>query len=347
MRDFDIKPLDESLREAIQAKIDNLTKPKGSLGLLEDIALQVGMIQGTLSPKLCDPYHILFAADHGIVAEGVSLSPKEVTRQMLFNFIEGGAGCNFLARQHGIALELYDVGVDGELPEKYASLSRLKVRCSTRNYLHEAAMTQEEADQALSVGATAVDKCHQKGCNIISFGEMGITNTSSSSLWISLLMNRDLVDCVGAGCDHSGGIIEHKYNVLSRALDNYHGDRSPQDVMRYFGGLEMVAAVGAMLRAAELGMIIVVDGFIMTACIMMAAALNKNVLSYALYGHQGDEAAHKAALEYLGASPILHLAMRLGEGTGALCAYPIIESGVRMINEMNSFDSFDVSKYFD
>ncbi len=347
MRDFNIKPLDESLRQALQAKIDNLTKPKGSLGLLEEIALKIGMIQESLSPSLLSPSHILFAADHGIVEEGVSLSPKEVTRQMLFNFIEGGAGCNFLARQHNISLDLYDVGVDGDLPEEYAFMSSHKIRRSTHNYLHQAAMSTQEADKAITVGVTAVESCHKRGCNIISFGEMGITNTSSSALWISLLMDRPLVECVGAGCDHSGGIVEHKYNVLNRALQSYRGDGSPYDVMRYFGGFEMVASVGAMLRAAELRMTIVVDGFIMTACMMMAAAFNREVLSYALYGHQGDEAAHKDALKHLGAKPILHLSMRLGEGTGALCAYPIIESAVRMIGEMSSFDSFDVSKYFD
>ncbi|MFR9503907.1 MAG: nicotinate-nucleotide--dimethylbenzimidazole phosphoribosyltransferase [Rikenellaceae bacterium] len=347
MRKFDIQPLNETLRETLQAKIDNLTKPKGSLGLLEEIALQVGMIQESLTPKLCNPHHILFAADHGIVAEGVSLSPKEVTYQMLFNFIEGGAGCNFLARQHNITLELYDIGVDYNLPPQYESLSQYKVRHSTRNYLYEAAMTLEEAEMAILAGVKAVDFSYAKRCNIISFGEMGITNTSSSALWISLLMGHPLVDCVGAGCDHSGGIIKHKYDVLSRALKNYKGDGSPLDVMCYFGGYEMVAAVGAMLRAAELKMSIVVDGFIMTACMMMASAINKEVLGYALYGHQGDEAAHRLALEHLEAKPILHLDMRLGEGTGALCAYPIIESAVRMINEMSSFSTFDVSKYFD
>lgn len=347
MREFDIKPLDSSLGEEIQSKIDNLTKPKGSLGQLEEIALQVSLIQESLTPQLRAPHHILFAADHGVVEEGVSLSPKEVTRQMLFNFIDGGAGCNFLARQHNIALELYDVGVDCDMPAPYQSLSRLKVRRSTRNYLYGAAMTSNEALKALEAGEKAVDKCFDEGCNIISFGEMGITNTSSSSLWISLLMDHPLKECVGAGCDHSGGIVAHKYDVLSRALSNYKGDFSPFDVMCYFGGYEMVAAVGAMLRAAEHRMTIMVDGFIMTACMMMASKFNPQVLSYALYGHQGDETAHKMALEYLGAKPILNLAMRLGEGTGALCAYPIVESAVRMICEMSSFSSFDVSKYFD
>lgn len=347
MRQFNIESLDESLRVDLQEKIDDLTKPKGALGRLEELALQVGMIQRSRAPKLCKPHHILFAADHGIVEEGVSISPKEVTQQMVYNFLEGGAGCNFLARQHGIALDLVDIGVDYDFPEICRPLVVDKVRRSTRNYLYEAAMTSEEAEKAIEIGAKAVDRAYGKGCNVISFGEMGITNTSSSALWISQLMGEPIEEIVGAGCDHTGGIIDHKRDVLSRSLANYSGDGEPFDVMCYFGGYEMVAAVGGMLRAAELGMVVLIDGFIMTACIMMASALNREVLSYAIYGHQGDEAAHKRALEYLGARPILHLDMRLGEGTGALCAYPIVESAVRMVNEMSSFSTFDVSKYFD
>lgn len=346
MRTFNIKPLDNSLRPKLQDKIDNLTKPKGSLGMLEDIAIEIGMIQNSISPKLCNPHHILFASDHGIVEQGVSISPKEVTRQMVFNFLEGGAGCNFLARQHNIALQLVDVGVDYDFKLEESALLNLKVRKSTRDYLYEAAMTQEEGDKAIETGVISVDLAKEKGCNIISFGEMGITNTSSSSLWISLLMDKPIEEIVGAGCDHTGSIVEHKINILSQALKNYSSDGSAESIMHYFGGYEMVAAVGGMLRAAELGMVIVVDGFIMTACIMMAAALNREVLNYAIYGHIGDEAAHKLALKHLGAKPILNLGLRLGEGTGALCAYPIIESAVRMINQMNSFESFEASKYF-
>ncbi len=346
MINFNIEPLDNSLSEAIWAKINDLTKPKGSLGLLEDIAAQISLIQGSLTPQLCNPHHILFAADHGIVTEGVSLSPKEVTRQMLLNFQQGGAGCNFLARQHNIALELVDVGVDYDFEPECQPLTNMKVRRSTRNYLYEAAMSREEAQKAIEAGVKSVDKCYANGCNIISFGEMGITNTSSSAIWISQLAGIPLKECVGAGCDHSGGIVEHKCDVLSRAVANYSGDHSPLDVMCYFGGYEMVAAAGAMLRAAELKMTIVIDGFIMTACIMMAKELCNNVLDYAIFAHQGDESAHKLALENLGATPLLHLNMRLGEGSGALCAYPIIDSAVRMINEMNSFGTFDVSKYF-
>ncbi|MFR9648962.1 MAG: nicotinate-nucleotide--dimethylbenzimidazole phosphoribosyltransferase [Rikenellaceae bacterium] len=348
MIDFNISPLDESLLLALRAKIDDLTKPKGSLGLLEEIAAQIGAIQGSLSPQLHNPHHIVFAADHGVVDQGVSLSPKEVTQQMVLNFQQGGAGCNFLARQHNISMDVVDVGVDYDFtPDEAPMLIKRKVRRSTRNYLYEAAMTHQEAMQAMQVGVDEVNRCHAKGCNVISFGEMGITNTSSSSLWISMLMGSSLKECVGAGCDHSGGIVAHKYSVLKRALDNYSGSGEPFDVMCYFGGYEMVATVGAMLRAAELRMVVLVDGFIMTACVMMASRFNPQLLSYMVYGHQGDETAHKAALDFLGAKPILHLGLRLGEGTGALCAYPIVDSAVRMINEMNSFGSFEVAKYFD
>ena len=346
MIDFKISQPEQSLRPLLQEKVDNLTKPKGSLGLLEDLAIEIGLIQGTLSPKLNRPQHIVFAGDHGISEEKVSLSPREVTQQMIYNFLQGGAGVNFLARQHNIELKVVDMGVDFDFPENTPLLINRRIGRSTHNYLYQAAMSYEEADKALMAGAEMVERCFNEGTNIISFGEMGITNTSSSSLWISLLMNTPLRECVGAGCDHSGDIVNHKYNILNRALQNYSGDRSPFDILAYFGGYEMVAAVGAMLKAAELKMVVVVDGFIMTACMMMAARLDANVLNYAIYGHQGDEAAHKTALIFLGAKPILNLSMRLGEGTGALCAFPIIDSSVRMINEMNSFNTIAVNKYF-
>ena len=347
MIQFNISPINENYRKALQAKVDDLTKPKGSLGLLEDIAIQIGMIQETLSPALRSPHHIVFAADHGITDERVSISPKEVTQQMVYNFLEGGAGVNFLARQHSIDLSVVDVGVDYDFEIEAPSLFKNKIRHSTRNFLHEAAMTADEACAAIQIGAEATQRCADKGCNIISFGEMGISNTSASSLWISLLMGLSLEECVGAGCDHSGGIVAHKYRVLNAALQNYKGDGSAFDTMCYFGGYEMVAAVGAMLKAAELKMVVMVDGFIMTACAMMAVRMNPNFAGYAIYGHQGDEAAHKKALAFLNAKPLLHLNLRLGEGTGALCAYPIVESGVRMINEMASFGSVDVNKYFE
>lgn len=338
------KPKDE-IHSYLQEKIDNLTKPKGSLGMLEDLAMQIGWIQQTLEPKLNNPCHIVFAGDHGIAAEGVSASPQEVTYQMIANFWAGGAGINFLARQHQFDLKIVDSGVNFDFKPDDPIIDK-KIRKSTRNYLHEAAMTFEEMELAIERGAACTQACFDEGCNVVSFGEMGITNTSSSALWMTSLTGISLDKCIGAGCDHTGNIISHKYNVLKQSMDNYKGDASVEDIMRYFGGYEMVMTVGAMLKAAELKMIILIDGFIMTNCILMASKLNSEVLNYCIFGHQGDEAGHKLLLEYLGVKPILNLGLRLGEGTGALCAYPIIDSAVRMINEMNSFKKIQVTKYF-
>lgn len=346
MKSFSIKKVNEEIQEYLIDKVDNLTKPKGALGLLEDIAIQIGMIQKTLSPVLNKPHHIVFAGDHGIADEGVSFSPQEVTRQMVVNFQQGGAGVNFLARQHNIALKIVDTGVNHDFPKECQPLIDMKIRKGTRNYLYEAAMTSDEAECAMANGAECTQQCYNEGCNIISFGEMGITNTSSSAIWMSYLAGVSLDKCIGAGSDHTGAIVDHKYNVLNRAMNNYQGDGTPYDIMCYFGGYEMVATVGAMLKAAELGMVIVIDGFIMTACTLMASKINPHFIDYCIFGHQGDESGHKIMLEHLKAKPILHLGLRLGEGTGALCSYPIIDSAVRMINEMNSFKKIKVTKYF-
>ncbi|MCK9626203.1 MAG: nicotinate-nucleotide--dimethylbenzimidazole phosphoribosyltransferase [Bacteroidales bacterium] len=342
---FNIEKPDISICVDLQKKIDNLTKPKGSLGMLEDIAMKIGTIQQTLEPMLSVPYNIVFASDHGIAGEGVSLSPQEVTYQMITNFLIGGAGINFLCRQHNFKIKVVDSGVNYDFPPT-SGLIDLKIRKSTRNFLHEAAITIEERDLALQRGADVVTGCFNDGCNVISFGEMGVANTSASALWMSCLTKIPLKECVGAGCGLDDKGIFYKYKVLQEALNNYRGDFSTLDIISYFGGYEMVMAVGAMLRAAELKMIILIDGFIMTNCVLAASKLYQDVLDYSLFCHQGDESGHKLLLKYLNATPILNLNMRLGEGTGAVCAYPIVESAVRMINEMNSFDSIKVTKYF-
>jgi len=345
MIQFNIAKPDYALEADLLKKIDNLTKPKGSLGTLEKIALQVGLIQQTLEPNLSVPYNIIFASDHGIANEGVSLSPQEVTYQMIANFLTGGAGINFLARQHNIKIKVVDAGINYDFPQT-PGLIDLKIRKSTRNFLHEAAMTQGEMELALERGAGVVTDCHKEGCNVISFGEMGIANTSASALWMSCLTGIPLKSCVGAGCGLDEQGITHKYTVLQRSLDNYKGDFSTIDIIRYFGGYEMVMAVGGMLRAAELRMVILVDGFIMTNCMLAASKLYHEIIDYAIFGHQGDESGHKLLLDYLKVKPLLNLGLRLGEGSGAVCAYPIVESGVRMINEMNSFGKIEVTKYF-
>ncbi len=342
---FNITAPDRRIEKELQQKIDFLTKPKGSLGKLETLALRIGLIQQTLSPTLRNPHNVLFAADHGIIEEGVSVSPKEVTWQQLSHFSRGGAGINFLCNQHGFKLVLVDAGVDYDVPPGRGIID-CKIRRSTRNFLYGPAMTPEEFALAFERGADVVSDIHAAGCNVISFGEMGSGNTSSSSMWMHAFTGIPLADCIGAGAGLDRPGIAHKLDVLSRAWENYGGDSSPESYMAWFGGYEMVMAVGGMLRAAELGMVIIVDGFIMTACILAASKLYPEVLDYAVFGHQGDESGHKLMLEALGADPILHLDMRLGEGSGAVCAFPILDSAVRMINEMDNFESVGVTKYF-
>lgn len=345
MKTFHIARPDEAIRDLLIDKINNLTKPKGSLGMLEELALQVGWIQQTLSPSLQQPQNIIFAADHGIVEEGVSLSPKEITWQQISNFLHGGAGVNFLCRQHGFTLKIVDAGVDYDLPYEKGIIN-MKVRRGTRNYLHEAAMTEEEMNLCMERGAAVVRQCHEEGTNVISFGEMGIGNTSASSVWTSLFTGLPLDKCVGAGSGLDNKGIRHKYEILKQSIENYKGDNSAHDIIRYFGGLEMVMAIGGMLQAAELKMVILVDGFIMTSCLLAASKLYPEVMDYAIYGHCGDESGHKLLLDSMGAKPVLNLSLRLGEGTGAICAYPIIQSAVRMINEMDNFAHASITKYF-
>lgn len=345
MKTFHIEKPDENLRPSIIDKINNLTKPKGSLGRLEEMALQIALIQQTLTPALHKPQNIIFAADHGIVDEGVSLSPKEVTWQQLSNFLHGGAGVNFLCRQHGFELKIVDAGVDYDLPYEKGIID-MKVRRGTRNYLYEAAMTKEEMKLCIKRGAEVVRRCHEEGSNVLSFGEMGIGNTSSSSLWMTYFTGIPLEQCVGAGSGLNQQGIRHKYEVLKRSMENYNGDGSATDIIRYFGGLEMVMAVGAMLQAAELKMLILVDGFIMTNCMLAAMQLCPAVKDYAIFGHCGDESGHKLILEYMQAKPLINLGLRLGEGTGAICAYPLVDSAVRMINEMDNFAHASITKYF-
>ena len=345
MKTFKIERPDVAMQTSLRFKIDNLTKPKGSLGTLEELALQVGLIQQTLSPSLKCPQSIIFCADHGIEAEGVSVSPREVTWQQTIHFTQGNGGVNFLCRQHGFQLKVVDSGVDYDLPTDRGIFDR-KIRKGTRNFLYEAAMTEEEMNLCIERGAEMTRLCHEEGSNVLSFGEMGIGNTSASSLWMTCFTDIPLLQCVGAGSGLNNDGIRHKYSVLKRALDNYSGDGSTFDIIRYFGGYEMVMAIGAMLQAAELKMVILVDGFIMTNCILAASKLYPEVLDYAVFGHCGDESGHRLVLNALHANPILSLGLRLGEGTGAICAYPILDSAVRMINEMDSFVGASVTKYF-
>ena len=347
MRTFHITKPDTSILEAIRDKIDNLNKPKGSLGRLEELAQQICYVQQTLTPRLCHPCHLLLGADHGIEREGVSVSPRDVTWQQMINFTRGGGGVNMFCRQHGFKLRIVDVGVDYDLSTTPGIIDR-KIARGTDNFLHGPAMTGNQFNQAIDIGAALVDDCAAEGCNIVCIGEMGIGNTSPSSIWLSLMAQIPLDECIGAGAGLNSRGIDHKRQVLSAAVARFLalGDLSTETVVRYFGGFEMVAAIGAMLRAGEQKMMVLIDGFIMSACAMAAIALYPQVQTYLVFTHVGDEHAHRAMLDFMGAKPLLQLGLRLGEGTGALCAYPIIDSAVRMINEMGNFADAHITKYF-
>ncbi|MDE7166406.1 MAG: nicotinate-nucleotide--dimethylbenzimidazole phosphoribosyltransferase [Bacteroidaceae bacterium] len=348
MRTFEIHRPDEGLRAAIQDRIDNLNKPKGSLGRLEELAMQVCLVQQTLTPSLAHPCHLLLGGDHGIEREGVSLSPREVTWQQMVNFTHGGGGVNMFCRQHGFRLRIVDVGVDYDLSGVPGIIPR-KIAPGTRNFLHEAAMSEEEMDTAIATGAELADDCLAEGCRVLCVGEMGIANTSPSSIWMSLFCGIPLAECVGAGAGLDVPGIRRKYEVLQAAVDGFlqaHARYTVAEAVRYFGGYEMVAAIGAMLRAAERRTLVLVDGFIMTACALAAIRLCPEAQDYMVFCHSGDENGHRRMLEAIGARPLLTLGLRLGEGTGALCAFPLIDSAVRMINEMNTFSHANITKYF-
>lgn len=349
MTKFNIHKPDQKIRQAIIDKIDNLNKPKGSLGRLEELALQVCLIEQTLHPTLHNPCHLLFGADHGIEREGVSVSPREITWQQMINFTHGGGGVNMFCRQHGFKLRLIDVGVDYDLSMHPEIINR-KIANGTANFLYGPAMTVEQYQQALNIGAEMADNCFNDGSDIICIGEMGIANTSPSSIWMSLFGNIPLDECVGAGAGLDNEGIRHKYEVLRQAMDNFKSSAldcsNAEEIIRYFGGFEMVATIGAMLRAAECHLIIMVDGFIMTACALAASRLYPDIVDYMVFGHSGDEGGHARMLSLLDAKPLLTLGLRLGEGTGALCSFPIIDSAVRMITEMNNFQNANITKYF-
>ncbi len=356
MRAFEIRAAEKALQGAIQQKIDNLNKPKGSLGRLEELAMQICLIQQSLEPSLAHPCHLLFGGDHGIEREGVSVSPREVTWQQMINFTRGGGGVNMFCRQHGFKLRIVDVGVDYDLSGIDGIINR-KIARGTKNFLYEPAMSEAEFDQAIKTGSELVDDCIAEGCKVLCIGEMGIANTSPSSIWMHLFGGIPLEDCIGAGAGLNAPGIRHKFEILSKAVEKYKSNLSPLrshlspltssfSPLIYFGGFEMIAAIGAMLKAAEKHLVILVDGFIMTACALAAIKLYPAAKDYMIFTHCGDESGHKMMLDMVGAKPLLHLGLRLGEGTGALCAFPIVDSAVRMINEMNNFSNANITKYF-
>jgi nicotinate-nucleotide--dimethylbenzimidazole phosphoribosyltransferase len=340
-----------SLRDQLQYQINNKTKPLGALGRLEEIALQLGFIQGTLHPQLNKPHIVVFAADHGIAATGlVNPYPQSVTAQMVLNFITGGAAINVFCRQHNLGLTVVDAGVnfdfDTTLP--LGKLISRKIGHGTRNYLEEPAMTAQQAASAIEAGKEVVAGLAAQGCNCIGFGEMGIGNTSSASLIMSYITGIAVEECAGRGTGVNDQQLEKKKDTLQevfrRHLPAIAADPSPQVILKQVGGYEIAMLTGAYLKAAELGMVILVDGFITTAALLLARLMDNRITDNCIFSHCSGENGHAKMLEYLGAEPLLQLGMRLGEGTGAAMAYPLVQSAANFLKEMASFESAGVSK---
>lgn len=331
------------LERALQSKLDGKTKPHGSLGLLEKIALKVGMIQGSLRPALSSPHLLVFAGDHGIAEEGLSAYPQEVTYQMVYNFLDGGAAINVLARQNSLALMVIDAGVNHHFA-KTTSLIDKKVGMGTRSFLRESAMTDTEMQCALEYGAQVVEDTVKNGCNVVGFGEMGIGNTASASIIMSKICGIPIKDCVGRGTGIDDKQLDRKIELLTEASYFHKDILLPEQVLQTFGGYEIVQMCGAMLKAASSDLVILVDGFIATASFLVAHAIKPEILNNAIFCHCSSELGHQKALDGLHVKPILNMGMRLGEGTGCALAYPIIQSAVNILNEMASFEEVGVSE---
>lgn len=346
---------DPAFEAALQRKLDHLTKPIGALGRLEALALQLGLIQKTLSPYLLKPAMLLFAADHGITAAGVSAYPKDVTWQMVENICSGGAAISVFCAQHDLDLTVVDAGVDHEFDAKQRrSLPLLdrKIGPGTADFSKQPAMTTEQCLAAIGLGIAESQVHLQAGANVLGFGEMGIGNTSSASMLSHLFTGIDLERCTGRGTGLSDIMMAHKHSVLKACLEHHLGcrpltdDSDPEAALRllqYFGGFEIAAMVGAMLTTARHGAVILVDGFIATAAFLVAQRLAPALRGYAVFCHSSNEQGHQPVLDWLKARPLLSLDLRLGEGTGCALAIPLLQSACAIMSQMASFDTASVS----
>lgn len=329
-------------KEEIQQIIDLKTKPLGALGLLEKIALKIGLVQQNSHLELKNPHLIVFAGDHGIAQSGVSAYPAEVTPQMVFNFLQNGAAINVFCNQNEIELSIVDAGVNYDF-EDYSKLKNCKVAKSTKNFLHEPAMSLDQLNLSFDYAKKTVDEIAKNGTNIIGFGEMGIGNTSSAAMIIHYLTDLPLAQCVGRGTGLNDEQLQNKINILSQAKDKHGKITDAKQVMATFGGFEVAQMTGAMLAAYEHNMLLMIDGYIASAAILVASKLKPEILNNAIFCHQSDEVGHQYLLNYFEEEPILKINLRVGEGTGCALAYPIIKSAVNFYNDMASFESAGVS----
>jgi nicotinate-nucleotide--dimethylbenzimidazole phosphoribosyltransferase len=346
-----------ALQKELQHRIDNKTKPLGALGRLEEIAMQAGLIQQTLHPVIRNPHIAVFAGDHGIAVRGlVNPYPQAVTAQMVLNFVNGGAAINVFCRQHGLDLIVVDAGVNYDFGETLSpeKLIHAKTGYGTSDYLEGAAMGREQAEKAIREGQRIISSLFDAGCNCIGLGEMGIGNSSSASLIMSFITGTPIEECVGRGTGVNDEQLEKKIDTLRQAFQLHldpvtrsqraDGRPDPLEILRRVGGFEIAMMAGAYLKAAELNMIVIVDGFIATAALLIALAIDPAVQKNCIFAHTSGERGHEKMLQWLGARPLLNLGMRLGEGTGAAMAFPVIQSALHFLDEMASFESAGVSR---
>ncbi|WP_246041006.1 nicotinate-nucleotide--dimethylbenzimidazole phosphoribosyltransferase [Flavivirga rizhaonensis] len=330
------------LKLELQKKIDLKTKPLGALGLLEDLALKIGCIQDTLNPKISNPTIVVFAGDHGIATKGeVNPFPQEVTAQMVYNFVNGGAAINIFSNTNNLNLKIVDAGVNHTFPETLGIINA-KIDFGTKNYQEEPAMTLKQCEKAFNRSGNIIAKLKSEGTNTIGFGEMGISNTSSAALLMAYFTETPITECVGAGTGLNNEEISKKRQILSEVYKKYN-PQNAIEALSIFGGFEIAMLCGAILKASELKMIIVIDGFIVTAAVLAAQAIDKNVLDYCVFAHNSNEKGHVKMLDFLNAKPLLSLGLRLGEGTGAALAIPLLIASVNFLNDMASFDDAGVS----
>jgi len=333
------------LRQQLQQIIDLKTKPLGALGRLETLALQLGMIQGTLTPNITQPQIRVFAADHGLTKHGTSAFPSSVTAQMVYNFLQGGAAINVLARQHNIELRVVDAGVDADFASSpfkdHPQLLDYKVRHGSRDALTEPAMTDQECLAALENGMNVVKDMVG---NLLIVGEMGIGNTSAASLLLARLGNVAIADCIGRGTGLDDAGLQHKTDILTQVLARHSEVQAPFDILAALGGLEIAMMAGALIQAASERRILLIDGFIASSALLAAERLAPGVAQYAIFAHHSVEPGHAHLLKLLNAEPLLNMGMRLGEGSGAALAYPLLQSACAIINEMASFSDAGISE---
>jgi nicotinate-nucleotide--dimethylbenzimidazole phosphoribosyltransferase len=329
-----------ALSALLDKAINNKTKPLGSLGVLESLAKQIGLIQNTRDVALTQPAILVFAADHGIVAEGVSAYPQDVTWQMVENFLAGGAAINVFAAQNHCELRVIDAGVNHVFGPRDGLTDR-KLANGTQNFAQEPAMSRTTCEAALAAGMALAAELDG---NVVGFGEMGIGNTTAAAALMHKLTGIPVAQCVGAGTGLSADGILHKQRVIEAAVARHAGVSEPLDVLATFGGLEIAMMAGAMLKAAELRKVLLIDGFIVTSALLAAARMQPAILDYCVFSHCSDESGHKQMLAALGAKPLLQLGLRLGEGTGCALALPLLHASVNFLNQMATFESAQVSE---